>query len=85
MAILLSQIGTWRMKLKYTRRKGGHDAATFRVPIHLTEADINNLMDAYIETFGGRRSRKTLSEALHWFANEGIISGLVNYSARDIE
>jgi hypothetical protein len=61
------------VKLKYTKRNGGHLAVTMRIPIHLQESEVETLLDAYIEFFGERpRNLKTLRSAVHWFAEEGI-------------
>lgn len=71
------------MKLKYTKRMGGHFAVTLRAPIHLTEEDVLRLMDFYIASFGGRRSRKTLNEAVRWYAQNGVCNALCEAAAAE--
>lgn len=73
------------MKLKYTKRVGGHSAATFKVPIHLSESEVETLLDAHIAFFGGKRDLKTLKEAIRWFATEGINRALGEEYARQYD
>lgn len=60
------------MKLNYTKRAGGHYAVTIRVPIHLDQESVEAILNHYIDAFGGKRNRKTLTEAITWYASDGV-------------